>query len=316
MSAFSLPPISLDNAARAEMTVSCRDCELIPKVRDAGKVVSLGGKPVQIMHNGVRVVAGGYYGDWMTGIIERLQGHHEPQEEVVFHEILKHVAPDATMLELGGFWSYYSLWFKSEHGSRRRAYVVEPDPNHIAVGRANAALNDSEVTFVQSCVGAEPLRAVSFTTESAGKIRIPQISIASFLQEHRIPKLDILHCDTQGAESAIIGSCKSLLRDHAIRFGVFSTHSHHISGDPLTHQRCLAMLKDFGGTILAEHDVHESFSGDGLVAAYFGEEPIQWNEPPISRNRYSTSLFRSPLYDLAATHDAPSFIERIAGRKR
>jgi hypothetical protein len=105
MSASSLPPISLDNAARAEMTVSCRDCELIPKVRDAGKVVSLEGKPVQIMHNGVRVVAGGYYGDWMTGIIERLQGHHEPQEEVVFHEILKHVAPDATMLELGGFWS-------------------------------------------------------------------------------------------------------------------------------------------------------------------------------------------------------------------
>jgi hypothetical protein len=63
----------------------------------------------------------------------------------------------------------YSLWFKSEHGSRRRAYVVEPAPNHIAVGRANAALNDSEVTFVQSCGGAEPLRAVSFTTESAGK---------------------------------------------------------------------------------------------------------------------------------------------------
>jgi FkbM family methyltransferase len=300
MSDFSLPPVLLDNATRAEMTVSCRDCDLIPKVPDSGKVISFEGKPVQIMHNGVRVVAGGYYGEWMTGIIERLRGHHEPQEEVVFHEVLKHLAPTATMLELGGFWSYYSLWFKSQHGDQRRAYVVEPDPNHIAVGRANAALNNQEITFVQACVGPEPISTMSFATESAGDIRISQISVASLLREYQISKLDILHCDTQGAETAIIRSCKALLRGNVIRFGIFSTHSHHISGDPLTHQRCLAMLRDFGGTILAEHDVHESFSGDGLIAAYFGREPLQWKEPPISRNRYSTSLFRNPLYDLAA----------------
>lgn len=298
---FNIPPVLLDNATRADMTVSCRDCDPIPKVPDSGKVISFEGKPVQIMHNGVRVVAGGYYGDWMTGIIERLRGHHEPQEEVIFHEILKHLQPSATMLELGGFWSYYSLWFKSQHGDQRQAYVVEPDPNHIAVGRANAMLNNQKITFVQAAVGAEPISAVTFATESAGDIRIPQISVPSLMRDYRISKLDILHCDTQGAETAIIRSCEALLRGSAVRFGIFSTHSHHISGDPLTHQRCLAMLKDFGGTILAEHDVHESFSGDGLIAAYFGQEPLQWKEPPISRNRYSTSLFRNPLYDLAAT---------------
>src|SRR5258707_1769847 len=114
-----------------------------------------------------------------------------------------------------------------------------------------------------------------------------------------ISELDILHCDPQGAETAIIRSCEALLRGNVIRFGIFSTHSHHISGDPLTHQRCLAMLRDFGGTILAEHDVHESFSGDGVIAACFGRYPLQWQEPRISRNRYSTSLLRNPLYDLA-----------------
>ena len=87
MSEFNFDPIILDNTTRANMTVSCRDCDLIPKVADAGQVISFEGKPVQIMHNGVRVVAGGYYGDWMMGIIERLRGHHEPQEEVVFHEV-------------------------------------------------------------------------------------------------------------------------------------------------------------------------------------------------------------------------------------
>jgi FkbM family methyltransferase len=299
MSKFRFPAVLLDNAARAEMTVSCRDCDSIPKVDQAGEIVVIDGRQIQIMHNGVRVIAGGYYGDWMTDIIRRLRGHHEPQEEAIFHEILKHVTPRATMLELGGFWSYYSLWFLSNHADQRRAIVVEPDPNHLSIGRGNADLNNQEITFIQAVVGREPAQAQTFRTESAGEIQIPQLSVPAFLQEHAISFLDILHCDTQGAETHIIASCEDLFRSRKVRFGVFSTHSHHISGDPLTHQRCLAMLRDFGGTILAEHDVHESFSGDGLIAVYFGNDRIEWRELPISRNRYSTSLFRNPLFDLA-----------------
>jgi hypothetical protein len=52
-------------------------------------------------------------------------------------------------------------------------------------------------------------------------------------------------------------------------------------------------------TVSARIADDESFSGDGLIAAYFGREALQWKEPPISRNRYSTSLFGNPLYDLA-----------------
>ena len=46
---FNLPPVLLDNAMRAEMTASCRDCDKIPKVPDSGKVIPFEGKPVQIM---------------------------------------------------------------------------------------------------------------------------------------------------------------------------------------------------------------------------------------------------------------------------
>jgi FkbM family methyltransferase len=299
MTEFQFPAVLLDNIARIKMTVSCRDCDLIPKVDRAGAIVSRGGRQIQIMHNGIHVAAGGYYGEWMSEIIRQLKGHHEPQEEIIFHEVLKHVPPQATMLELGGFWSYYSLWFLSSHSDQRRAIVVEPDPHHLSVGRANADLNDREITFIQASVGREPVQIQTFMTESAGDVQIPQISVPSCLEEHRIPSLDILHCDTQGAETEIIASCASLFRSNNIRFAFFSTHSHHISGDPLTHQRCLTMLKDFGGEILSEHDVHESFSGDGLIVAHFGREHIDWREPSISRNRYSTSLFRNPLYDLA-----------------
>jgi FkbM family methyltransferase len=287
------------NRYRIELTVGCTDCASIPKVENAGTVLTEAGVDYQIMHNGLRVVAGGYHGVWMSEIIERLRGHHEPQEEVIFHELLRHIGPTATMIELGGFWSYYSLWFL--HGfDGRRAIVLEPDPAHVAVGQANAALNGkTNIEFVQASVGAASTGPRPFPTETSGILRIPEFSVADILASRHMAGLDILHCDTQGAETAVIASCEALLRSGKIRFGVFSTHAHQISGDPLTHQRCLAMLKDFGGRILAEHDVHESFSGDGLIAAYFGTEPLDWQAPALSFNRYSNGIFRNPIYDLA-----------------
>ena len=113
------------------------------------------------------------------------------------------------------------------------------------------------------------------------------------LEERGIDSLEILHCDVQGAETDVLQSCRDLLKAGRIRFCIVSTHSHHISGDPLTHQRCLALLQDAGGQILAEHDVHESYSGDGLIAAHFGETALSWPAVKVSRNRYSNCLFRN-----------------------
>ncbi|MGO4526256.1 FkbM family methyltransferase [Microvirga sp. 2MCAF35] len=287
--------------SRIEMTVSCRDSDPIPKVPNAGSIVHENGRRVQIMHNGVRVKAGGYYGDWQAEIIERLKGHHEPQEELVFYEILKRVPPTATMLELGGFWSFYSLWFLNEAAESRRSIVVEPDPQNMDVGKTNADINGRRIEFVQASVGEVSTEPQLFGAEASGPILVPQICVPDLLADRGIEHLDILHCDTQGAETAVIRSCETLLREKKIRFVFISTHAHQISGDPLTHQRCLAMLQDFGGRILAEHDVHESFSGDGLIAAYFGTEPIDWPKLNLTYNRYSTSLFPNPLYDLQET---------------
>jgi len=89
--ALSPDPIIRDFAFRVEMTAACRDSAAIPKVPDAGGIIVEDGQRVQIMHNGVKVVAGGYYGDWTEEIIRRLRGHHEPQEELVFHELLRHI---------------------------------------------------------------------------------------------------------------------------------------------------------------------------------------------------------------------------------
>jgi hypothetical protein len=64
---------------RVELSVICRDCDSLPKIDGAGE--SFGDKQLQRMHNGVVVHSGSYHGEWMTEIISKVCGHHEPQEE-------------------------------------------------------------------------------------------------------------------------------------------------------------------------------------------------------------------------------------------
>lgn len=284
---------------RIAMATRCRDADPVPKVRDAGRLAVAGdGTRVQVMHNGLRMQAGGYHGAWMQDLIQRCRGHHEPQEERAFHAVLAHVPPKATMIELGGFWSYYTLWFLKDR-PKRRAVVLEPDPAHVEVGRANARLNGLEPAFVQGFAGAHSLAPSPFPTEDSGMQEIACFAVADLMEQHRFKALDLLHLDIQGAEYETLKGCQPLFASGRVTWVFASTHAGHISGDPLTHQRCLAVLRNAGATIVVEHDVHESFSGDGLIVAKFGPLPEKWTPLEFSYNRYSQSLFRNPLYDLA-----------------
>jgi FkbM family methyltransferase len=297
-----LTPPYIFSDARISMTLRCHDCDDIPKVADAGRViVEPGAGRVQVMHNGIRVLADGYGGAWTTRLIQLCHGHHEPQEERVFHEVVSQLPLDASMIEIGGYWAYYSLWFLSG-GNCRRSIVVEPDPAHLEIGRRNATLNGLRPEFLTGFVGREPGAPRPFQTESSGLVNVPCLSVSHILLERGIDQLDLLHCDAQGAELAVLESSRELLRRGAIRWVFISTHAYQISGDPLTHQRCLALILGLGGTLVAEHDVYESFSGDGLIVAWFGPGEPEMPLPNITRNRYSESMFRNPLYELAAAH--------------
>jgi FkbM family methyltransferase len=304
-----LTPEMMTVDQRVEMTTKCRDMDGVPRVPRAGQVQVLSDQTrVQIMHNGIRVLADGYYGEWMTRLIELCQGCHEPQEERVFYEVMARLPADATMIELGGFWCFYSLWFLSS-GKRRRAIVVEPDPKHLRVGQMNARLNGLTPAFVHGFAGSTPSDPVPFQTEESGEILLKRLSVPVLMEFQRIERLSVLHCDIQGAEFDMLCGCKGLFESRRIQFVFVSTHDHRISGDPLTHQRCLAVIRNCGGRIIAEHDV-QSYSGDGLIVAYFGDDNGCAGAPVrVSYNRYSDSLFRNPLYDLAAARAASSQFE-------
>jgi len=285
-------PVSVSR--RVRMTVSCRDTDPIPKVAAAGDVIEQGGRRVQVMHEGTRVVADGYYSSWMTDIIRGLDGHHEPQEELLFHHLLRHVRPGSLMVELGCYWAYYTNWYLGAvPGST--AICVEPDATRLEVGRQNLALNGRTARCIRASVGGVPKAAGA---DADGDAECIDMNGLLTLTEGR--SIEVLHMDIQGAEAPFLRSMRPAVAAGRVRFVVVSTHHVSISGSPTTHEDCLATLHALGATVFVEHDVFESFSGDGLIVASFAAGDRSITLPEISRNVRQRSLFSGPNRPCAA----------------
>ncbi len=291
-------PMVLTEAQRAVMTVSCQDTQYIPKVAKAGETAKYRGKEVQIMHNGLQVLRGGYYGGWMEEIIRLLKGHHEPQEEKVFYEVMKRIPPSGgTMIELGSFWAYYSIWF-NKAVNKALNICCEPDPANLEVGRENAKLNKASLHFYQALAGKESGEA-SFVPETNpdSSLMLPIKTVDELVNEHKFKELSILHMDVQGAELMALEGALQTIRENKLRFIFVSTHHYAFSNDPLTHQKCEELIIREGGHIITSHSVLESFSGDGLIVASFKAKDKDFTVR-TSVNHSDHSLFRAYERDL------------------
>jgi FkbM family methyltransferase len=281
----------LEPIDRVKMTISCRDCDSIPKVATAGRILDENGTRIQIMHEGTRVLAGRYHGLWMEQVISNLKGHHEPQEEAAFHEILKHVRPQSLMVELGCFWAYYTNWFLGAIPGGR-AICIEPDEKSLEVGRQNLELNHRSAKFINSCIGRKYLSQYQLKRESDGAIvTVPMWDLEKVLECCDGETIEILHMDTQGAELPFLKSFQATAWEGRIRFLIISTHHASISGSGTTHRDCLKELDALGAHILCEHSVDESFSGDGLIVASFQEYDQAIRLHQVSHNAPQNSLF-------------------------
>ncbi len=317
--------IAADHARRVRMTTSCRDSDRLPKVEGAGEVFGLeDGTQVQRMHNGLLVLEGGYLGSWTTEIISGLRGHHEPQEEVAFAAVLDQIAatePSPTMVELGSYWAYYSMWFQQRTGGR--VVDLEPDPAYLEVGRRNMALNDLTATFVPGAIGAQEAPAVEFEAESTGElVTVPAFTLASLMEQTGLERVSLVLADIQGFERPLLDSIAELVAQGRLRFMVVSTHHHSISGRATTHQDALARIAELGGHVLAEHTVGESYSGDGLIVLSFDDRDRDLTIE-ISHARYKESYFgelepelQTALESLAATRELLEKTQDLAERSR
>jgi hypothetical protein len=214
---------------------------LIERVPLAGivhenEVYLLNGNRVPVSGNGA------YYGPFSQLLVLN-RGVHEPLEEFVFQELLKHLPPAPQMIELGAYWAHYSMWLKKVRPQAKNI-MVEPDPTCLAAGRNNFARNGFVGEFIQAAV-------------SRGDWQVDQ-----FLQSRRLDHVDILHADIQGFEVEMMEGVQDALRNARIDYLFISTHSQQI------HHEVIARLKEFGYRVEVTSDFdHETTSYDGLVFA-------------------------------------------------
>lgn len=253
---------------RVRLAIASEDNARIPRVPDAGLVTG----DTQTMHNGLRVKTGSYYGPEYTDLLAKNMGVHEPQEERVFGLVLPSLAAGSLMIELGAFWAFYSAWFLTTV-PRSRAILVEPMAANLASGRGNLALNHVEdrAEFVKGWVGDLPAK---YKEEGARPIVIDDL-----LRQRNIERLDVLHADVQGAEHRMLKGAERSIRAGKIGWIFVSTHSMH------KHGWCRRWLTARGMSLVAEADLPESYSYDGLLVFKRPGEPGP-DRVEISQRRY------------------------------
>lgn len=259
----SLIPKEVNLRERILTTAYCMDAEAIPKKEGAGQIVSIDGSRYQLMHNGIKVIPDSYYGDWMTVLIQLLQGHHEPQEEKVFYDVLQSLPSEAVMIELGSFWGYYSLWFQKEVPCAKN-YLIEPDYKNLLIGKDHFLSNNCVGDFTHAMIGSHSTENSFFTNWNYETSIVRQISIDDFVKEKGIPFIHLLHSDIQGSEIDMLKGCKQLIQEKRIGYFFISTHRG-------THTKCLEAFKNTGYEILLSITREESFAADGLIIAKLPE---------------------------------------------
>ena len=232
--------------SRIADVLTCPDNQRLPRVPGAGEIHD----GFQLMFNGLKVAASGYYGTGMTELLRRNRGSHEPQEEAVFADVLRRLPPGASLMECGAYWGFYSMWFMRDV-PQGTVWLIEPEIANLEVGRRNFLANGLQGHFTCAFVGKD-----------SAPSEIPRICVDDFLAQHGIAHLDILHADIQGAEADMLDGTARALAGKTVDYFFISTHGADV------HHACVQRL------VSAEYEVpvsilpEESYSVDGVVVAH------------------------------------------------
>jgi hypothetical protein len=222
------------------------DNQRIHHVAGAGKVFP----EHQLMHNGIKITLGSYYDYGNTHLLIENNGVHEPQEEYVFQQLLPFIREGGTMMELGSYWAFYSLWFASVV-KNAKCFMIEPDPHKMNFGKLNFKLNGYDGHFRLGFIDG-------FTDTKRG---IPVYDVDFLMKSSGIDILDILHSDIQGYELKMLQGARATLGKQKVGYAFISTHSNDL------HQQCIDELKGHGYIIIADANLSESFATDGVIVA-------------------------------------------------
>lgn len=236
---------------RIDDVLKCGDRKFIVAHPSAGKIE----RGLLIMHNGIRIKPLSYYGFPMLRMFKLSKGVHEPQEERVFQEVLKVMPRGATMLEVGSYWAFYSMWFQKAV-PEAQCYMVEPEEAGLKSGKNNFEINGFQGDFTRAFIGNQYKEGSP-----------PVITVDWILSNKNINFLDLLHSDIQGFELQMLeGATQSFLKGR-IGYVFISTHSNQV------HHACEDKLKDYGHVILHSINLDDTYSEDGLIVAARPDSP-------------------------------------------
>jgi len=240
----------------------CPDWHELDKVAEAGKVR----QGLLTMHNGVRVLPTAYQGYGHGKLMQRALGIHEPQEERPFRDVAHQLPEKSSMIELGSYWSYYSLWFQKVV-KNAQTIMVEPTLSHMNYGKRHFKINACEGDFLRAGVGSQ--------SHVNSNMRI--VTVDELMQNFSLEKISILHSDIQGYELEMLQGAKSALEKQAVDIFFISTHS-----DAL-HDDCIKLLEKSNYEILDHYRISESWNPDRLIVAKSPNSPSISLKPAARR---------------------------------
>jgi hypothetical protein len=231
---------------RINLVLDSPENKKIPRNKDAGKIE--GG--FQIMHNGIQILTGGYYGLPIAKMLYLNKGVHEPEEERIFGEIIKKIPQDGVMIEMGAYWAFYSMWFLKEI-KQGKAFMIEAEQENLEVGKKNFEKNGYTGEFEQFYI--------SKVSNNEGPV--PSITLDDIISKKNLTHVSIAHSDIQGYEVEMLDGAKKALAQKMVDYFFISTHGTDL------HKKCLEILKQNNYKILHSIDLAEISSEDGLIVA-------------------------------------------------
>ena len=253
--------------ARINTVLQGPDNTAIPRVQDAGKLTG----DRLVMHNGIQIDPLSYYSFPLLKMLVDNKGVHEPQEEKIFQAVIQSLAPKGkkTMIELGSYWSFYSMWFMQQF-PEANCFMAEPDRRNLFYGKENLKINQLQGTFIHAGIGKEIKAKENITT-------VDQICKAQ-----QIDFVDILHSDIQGFELEMLEGSHQLFSEGKVGYVFISTHSNEL------HEDCYQLLKNkYHFSLVASANLDESYSWDGILVMkapdYPGVEQVDISKRSLSR---------------------------------
>ena len=166
-------------------------------------------------------------------------GHYEPLVTAIVRGILK---PGMSFVDVGANWGYFTLLAAALLGGAGHVLALEPDPRLVKILRENVTRNNLEqVTVLPIAAGEKTgtltLEGYDERDENFGLSRISAGSnwsqqtfqvdadtLDKILAEQKIPEVDLLKMDIEGAEALAIPGLKNSLEQRTIKRLLLELH--------------------------------------------------------------------------------------------